>query len=169
MNKLIKPISIGVAVSVLYALFAILLPKTSLVSSSISSSYFTSSQITKIIIAIISSWNQANTLSSRLILLIGAILAGVQAGLIVYWLQFQKEMLGIKKSGFGFVIGAISASCASCGSFIFGSLVGLSASSIFLSLLPYQGLELSILGILILLWSVLSTIRKIRSPVSCKI
>lgn len=169
MNKLIKPILIGFSVGITYALFAILLPKISLISSSISSSYFTSSQITKIIIAIISSWNQANTLSSRLILFIGAILAGVQAGLIVYWFQLQKEMLGIKKSGFGFVIGAISASCASCGSFILGSLVGLSASSVLLSFLPYQGLEIGIFGLIILLWSVLSTIRKIRSPVSCNI
>jgi len=169
MNKVIKPILAGMVVSVLYSLVAILLPKSSLIISSVRSSFFTFSQIFKIIIAIIESWNQANTPSSRLILYSGTLLAGLQAGLVVYWYQLQKSVLGIKRSGVGFVLGAVSASCASCGSFIIGSLVGLSASSIFLSLLPYQGLELGVLGIIILLWSVIATIKKIHSPMVCDV
>jgi len=169
MNKLVKPILVGVGVSILYALIAILLPKSSLIVSSVRSSFFTSGQIFRIILTIIESWNQTNTLSSRIILYSGTVLAGLQAGLVVYWYERQKSVLGIKKSGVGFVVGAVSASCASCGSFIIGSLVGLSASSVFLSYLPYQGLELGVIGILILLWSVITTIKKIRSPIVCEV
>lgn len=157
----------GVVVGVIYGLVAIMLPKTSLLVGMIASPDFGVREILETVWAIIASWYSVNIVFARLILVLGVGLAGLQGGLLTYWYYRQRRIEGVGKSSLGMMIGAVGASCASCGSFILGSLLGLTASGVVLSYLPYGGLELGMMGILILVWSVMATINKIRSPLAC--
>ncbi len=101
--------------------------------------------------------------SSFISLIIISLLLGILFSLIFYKLNFLKgdgKKLGFI-SGLGAFLGAFAPGCAACGIGL-ASVLGLSGA--FLTLLPFKGLELSILAIVILGIAIFKT-----SNDSCKI
>ncbi|MCG2691587.1 hypothetical protein L6272_02025, partial [Microgenomates group bacterium] len=88
---------------------------------------------------------------------------GLQGGMTVYRYLWAKSLANSGKSCTAMLAGSLGAGCVACGSFILGSLLGLSSANIILSYLPYEGLEFGILGIGILLVMVIYTYRQLRS------
>jgi len=88
-----------------------------------------------------------------------ALLFGVFIALVIYRYKLIKS--GNKKLGFfgtlGFFFGVFSAGCPSCGSAVFA----LFGAPLALMFLPYQGLELKALSIVLLVWSNYSLSRKL--------
>lgn len=158
----------GLITAATYVLLAILIPKTRLLLGIALSSDISIQDFTKITIAVIGAWYETSTFAARVLLFTGATLAGIQGGLMTYWFLRQKSLIGAGKSSVGMFLGTITAGCASCGSFILGSLVGLGTSNLILSYLPYEGLEFGILGLGILLGTVIITFKKIRLLIKCE-
>ena len=63
----------------------------------------------------------------------------------------------------GIFLATLASHCASCGAALFGSFISLA----FLSYLPFGGLEIGVLSILVLLYSNYSLIKKINNPYIC--
>ena len=152
----------GLATAIVFILLAILVPKINLVAGAVLAPEINSREVIKIMEVIISSWYGLNSVWARWLLGIGTVLAGLQGGMTVYRYLWVKSLANSGKSCAALVAGSLGAGCVACGSFILGSLVGLSSANIILSYLPYEGLEFGILGIGILLAMVLITWAKIK-------
>lgn len=110
------------------------------------------------------------TFSSKIITIILSILAGINIAMLVY---FIKKRLALRRAAGAGVLsilgGFLGIGCVSCGSVILSSIFGLTATASFIGVLPLKGLELGLLGILILLLSIYILARKIRNHVVCEV
>jgi len=107
-------------------------------------------------------------LHSYVSLLIISVLFGLLFGLMAYktsMIKTENSKVGLFASA-GIFIGALAPGCAACGVGIL-SLVGLSAA--FLNFLPFEGLELSILSVALLSFSVFKISENIHRGNVCKI
>ncbi len=104
--------------------------------------------------------------TDTIILFANAILVGINMLLVartIYRLEHQgKVRFTIGGSA---LIGFISAGCSSCG-FSILSILGLSTS---FSFLPFQGMGLHILALVVLAFSSLYMLKKLRDSVYCKV
>ena len=113
----------------------------------------------------------ANTTAGRaVIVIIVAALSGINFAMFVFYAgrrigRDRAAGLGI----FGTIIGFMGVGCAACGSVIITSIFGLGAASGFLGLLPFQGIEFGIAGIIFLCISIVLLAGKINNPDICKI
>lgn len=93
-----------------------------------------------------------------------SLLLGIFVALVIY--RFKLIRNSSKKLGFfgtlGFFFGVFAAGCPSCGSVVFA----LFGAPLALMLLPFKGLEIKVLSILLLVWSNYSISRKL---VSCNV
>ena len=107
-------------------------------------------------------------LSSIISLILVSILFGILFSLITYKTKMIKSVSG--KTGVfattGIFLGILAPGCVSCGVGLL-SLFGISAAA--LTLLPFDGLELSILAILILGFSSFKITKDINKGIVCKI
>jgi hypothetical protein len=101
-----------------------------------------------------------------------SLLIGVNVALIVYLYRRQKAMLsggGIAISGIGVFLGMFGVGCAACGSLILTALLSTVGGIGILSILPFQGQELGIVGVLALLYATYFLLRRIIQPITCDI
>ena len=108
------------------------------------------------------------TLASQVLILITAILAGINMALIMHYVR--KRASAQKAAGtslLGILIGFIGIGCASCGSVVLSSLIGVSATAGVVNFLPLHGAEFALIGIAILLWASWTIIKKINGPNVC--
>ena len=97
-----------------------------------------------------------------LFLLATAVLAGIVISMSIYLIKRQVSAGGV--GGSGIVIGLLAPACPSCAVGLL-SVLGIGG---FLSVLPFKGLELGVIGIGLLLVSVVYLSKKIETKV-CKI
>ncbi len=110
-----------------------------------------------------------STLISRFLLLILAILSGLNFALLVFYLKRRiKKERSLGTGLAGSIFGILGFGCAACGSVILTSIFGFSATIGFLSILPFRGLEFAFLGIILLLFSIHIFLDKISNPSLCK-
>ena len=107
------------------------------------------------------------TLANATFTVIIALLFGINVSLIVYYLSRASKVNmnggdSILRIG-GLFIGMLGMGCASCGALILTPILGTAAAG-YIATLPFQGNELAIIGIVILLWSTYSLIKKIHNP-----
>lgn len=110
------------------------------------------------------------TLLSAFLLIFVSILVGLNMGIMVYY--FKQRIAFRKASGSGIaglLLGFVGVGCASCGSILLSSLIGVAAAASFIGFLPFKGLEFSFLSILILIFSLYITAKKASDPLVCKI
>jgi len=101
-----------------------------------------------------------------IITLLSGLFVGINLTLLIktlYLLEHQGK-IGFSVGG-ATIIGLVSSGCASCGLSVL-SLLGLSAS---LSFLPFHGLEIHLLSLVLLIISSWYMIKKLRDGVYCKI
>lgn len=93
---------------------------------------------------------------SAVLIMTMSILFGINASMFIYYIKQAKEVP--RKEGAGaisaFVSGMFGVGCASCGSFLLGSLLASFGASSIITLLPLRGEELSILSIILLSLSI---------------
>ncbi len=146
------------------------LPNIHLIAKTMTSQTMTVWQKTNLITSLLGSFQTNFTPLSRSVTVITALLTGIQTSLLVYYLRqtalIQREMgvslLGITTSFLG--IG-----CASCGSVVLTSIIGLGSASTVLGFLPLRGQEFGFLGIGILLLAIMYTMKKINQPYLCTV
>ena len=69
----------------------------------------------------------------------------------------------------GIASSLLGVGCASCGSVVLTSFIGLSSATTVLGVLPFRGQEFGLLGIIILLIAIGFTLKKINQPFICKV
>ena len=100
------------------------------------------------------------------------VLFGVQSALLLFYIRRRQQgarhqfTAGAASFG-GLVASLFGVGCAACGSIIATAFLGLFGATGVLTLLPFHGLEFSILGVITLLWSILFLTRHINDPLVC--
>lgn len=113
----------------------------------------------------------SNTTSlARYFLLTIAALSALNFTMLTYYLRRRLSMQKSLGTGFlGMLAGLIGIGCASCGSIILSSVLGLGIAANFLRALPLNGLEFGLLGVFLLILSIYLVAIKIQDPLTCKL
>lgn len=114
------------------------------------------------------------TLFSAIYTVAIAILFGINLTLLIYYIRrVSGGVRGMKVTGAagigGLVSGIFGIGCAACGTFILTSVLTLFGATGFLALLPLQGEEFGILGVVLLMYSIYLLLKKIGDPLVCEI
>jgi hypothetical protein len=101
-----------------------------------------------------------------------AVLFGVNLAMLVYLLR--RRIRDVRRSGitagfFGMASGVLGMGCAACGSFLLTGILPLVGASGVLTMLPLDGGEFGILGVMLLAVSLCLTAKQIQNPAVCKI
>ena len=100
-----------------------------------------------------------------------SILFGVNVALIVYYIRSRQDAKigsGTTLSAGGLISGIFGVGCASCGTFIIGSLLSIFGVSVLLSFLPFGGEEFGFIGVGLLIYSSYLILNRISKPSVCK-
>lgn len=117
----------------------------------------------------LNTWVLISTME-KIFLLIIAILVGYSITILSFYIK--RRITGGAydgKSFFGILVSLLGVGCASCGSVILSSLLGLSAAGAVIGFLPLNGIEFLIISIALLCWSIYNVSKKIQNPALCKI
>lgn len=150
-------------------ILAIWLPNFSFIKHTATSSYLTVNQKFGILGASLGAIETNFTPVSRVLTIFISILFSIDFSMIIYY--FQKKAILEKNSGtglLGLIIGLLGIGCASCGSVLLMSILGLTTTTAFISFLPLRGIEFSLISILILSYSIYFLNKKIVSPAFCE-
>jgi len=167
----IQPRYVVLAVAVMFLVVAVAawLPNLHLITNTLISTS-SAEQKLKLLVALLGSLQTNFTITSLVITIVTAGLTGIQASLLFYYLkQTSQIQSSMGMSVIGIVSSMLGIGCATCGSVILMSLIGLSSTSAVIYLLPFKGLEFGFLGIAILVYAISHTIKKINQPITCKI
>jgi len=165
-----KYLALSTLVTLIVIAFAAWLPNLHLITRVMTSGTMTLWQKTNLLTSLLGSMQTNFSPLSRSVTIVSASLTGVQASLLVFYLrrsaQAQREM-GVSFAGVATSL--LGVGCASCGSVVLTSLIGLGSASTVLGILPFRGQEFGFLGIGILLIVITLTLRKINQPYSCNV
>lgn len=105
-----------------------------------------------------------------LIILVTSILASLNMVLAVNYVKRRvvrgyEEGLGI----LGILVAIFGVGCSACGSVLLSSVIGLSASTQLLGILPFKGIEFSLFSFLIMIVSIFTISKKLQDPNVCPI
>lgn len=161
--------SLTLIISFLLFLLAIWLPNLSFVKEIITSQFFSISEKASILWGSLKAFQTNFRPFGRITLVTVSLLFGFNMSLFIFYLRQRIRLQKEAGISFGGVLaGMLGIGCASCGSFVFTSILGVSASTAFLGLLPLRGQEFGILSIIILSISIILTAKKIQEPLVCK-
>lgn len=114
-------------------------------------------------------WKSSFLPASLAMAIIGSLFGAVN--ITLSYLYFRTRGASIIKtglsSGTGLVFAFLGIGCAACGTAILSTLLGLLGLSAILGFLPYDGLEVGFVGLLILVVATLVLARKLGSPAVC--
>ena len=161
---------LALILTILLFVFSVWLPNLGLIRDVVFSNNFTF--LNKIIFL----WNSLGAITtefsapSATLLVVISVLFGLNISLTVYY--FKRRVTLQKAGGMsiaGMIAGLIGLGCASCGSVILSTFLGVGATAAFTGFLPFGGQEFSILAIIILVASLYVTGKKIADPLVCGI
>ncbi len=148
--------------------FAIWLPNLNFLHHIVTSDTFSSSQKIGIIGSMFGSLQTNFTPLSRIATVLVSFLFAINLSFFIYFFlraaRLNKEA-GIGTSGF--ILGLIGIGCASCGSVILSSFLGVSVTAGFIGILPLRGAEFGLLSIILLGTSIYFLSKKIQDPIIC--
>ena len=123
----------------------------------------------EIFLVSLTSFHTSLSLAEQIITLATAVLAGINAAMLVFLLR---QRISIQKtagiSALGIIGSLLGLGCASCGSVLLVSFLGLASASGLIAVLPLHGMEFGLASIILLLFSLIIIINKLRSPLICK-
>tara|TARA_B100000745_G_scaffold187366_2_gene122903 strand:- start:54454 stop:54843 length:390 start_codon:yes stop_codon:yes gene_type:complete len=100
-----------------------------------------------------------------------ALLFGVNIVVLVHYVRTTRKIRTSNKGTWtsfgGIVSGFLGVGCASCGTFILTGLLGLFGAAGSLVFLPLGGEEFGLLGIVLLVYSIYTLLKKIDRPLVC--
>lgn len=105
----------------------------------------------------------AYTLPASLLLIATAALVGIDIGLLAYFLHTQQFTFRDGSGSLtGVVLGTLGAGCASCGSALLAGLLSLFGAGGALTLFPLDGLELTLVALVVLVLSIYWMVEGLR-------
>lgn len=162
-------IALSIVAFIIVITLAIWLPNINFLAHTATSNSFSFSQKIGIISSMLGGIQTNFTTTSRSITFIVVFLFSINISLFVYFIlraaKLSKEA-GISTGGF--ILGLIGVGCASCGSVILSSFLGVGATAGFIGILPLKGQEFGLLSIFLLSISIYFLSKKIQDPIVCK-
>ncbi len=154
--------------------FSVLIANAQLLFTILSSSSVPIMQKIKFFVGMYNSITTNFTVVSASYTIAIAVLFGCNIALLVYYIK--KRKVGPKSytstsisSISGVVSGIFGIGCAACGSVILTAVLSLFGAGSLVTLLPFGGEEFGFIAIGLLLYSIVSLIRKINEPAVCTI
>lgn len=147
---------------------AIWLPNINFLAHTATSNLFSISEKFGILSSIFGSFGTNFTVFSRIITITLAFLFAINLSFFTYF--FLRSSRLNREAGIGttgFILGLIGVGCASCGSVILTSLLGVSVAAGFIGILPLKGQEFGLLSIVLLGISIYFISKKIKDPLVC--
>jgi len=161
-------IVLSITAFIVVVTLAIWLPNLNFLGHITVSDTFSPSQKIGIISSVFGSFQTNFTPFSRAITILVSLLFAINFSFFVYFFlraaRFSKET-GIGTSGF--ILGMIGIGCATCGSVILSSILGIGATAGFIGILPLKGQEFGLLSIILLSISIYLLSKKIKDPLVC--
>ncbi|MDX1607908.1 MAG: hypothetical protein R3251_01735 [Candidatus Spechtbacterales bacterium] len=99
-----------------------------------------------------------------------SVLVGINISFSVYY--FKQRLSFQRASGvslIGMLVGLLGVGCASCGSVVLASIIGLGATASLVGFLPLNGQEINIVAVIILMFSLYITAKKAYDPLICEV
>jgi len=165
-------IALSVGIAVLVFSFAVLLPNFPLLSQILPSQSIELGDKISLIFSLFESIQTNFTTVSATYTILIAILFGMNVSLFVYFIRKQKAIIKSADSVAGvggLVSGIFGIGCAACGTFILTWVLGLFGIVGIISFLPLGGEEFGILGVILLIYAVVVTAKKISKPQMCEV
>ncbi len=162
-------ITLAIVTFIILLTLAIWLPNINFLAHTATSDMFSLSQKVGIIGSVFGSIQTNFNPLSRNITIVVTFLFAINLSFFIYFFlraaRLSKEA-GIGTSGF--LLGLIGVGCASCGSVILASFLGVSTTAGFIGILPLKGQEFGLLSIFLLSISIYFLSEKIKDPIVCK-
>jgi len=161
-------ITLSVITFIFVLSLAIWLPNLNFLHHIVISDAFSSSQKIGIISSVFGSLQTNFTPLSRITTVLVSLLFAINLSFFTFYFlraaKLNKEA-GIGSSGF--LLGLIGIGCASCGSVILTSFLGVATTAGFIGVLPLKGAEFGLLSIFLLAISIYFLSKKIKDPLVC--
>ena len=160
----------GLSVALALFLFAVWFPNTSLIEYIFSSSNLSFIGKLEFLWNSLGFFTENFTLYSQAIIILVSVLSGINIAMLVFYLRrraAQDRAAGI--GILGTIIGMFGFGCVACNSVILSSILGVTAAAGFIGILPFNGSEIGIIGIIFLVISIVLIYKKISNPAMCKI
>lgn len=106
---------------------------------------------------------------SLLLALLGSLLGGINLSLAYTYIRLRGEVIlhsGLY-SGLGLFIAFLGIGCAACGTAFLSVILGFFGFSAMIHLLPYQGMEIGYIGLIILCIATYTLSQKVSTPNVC--
>lgn len=171
LNTLKTPRSllIAICVSVLVFAFAMWLPNLRLLFSILTDAAVSLGDKIMLLLSLLPSIATNFTLLSASYTIAIALLAGVNAALMVHLIRMRSVFGGGAVIGAsGIFAGVLGLGCAACGSLLLMSFIGTVGGISALALLPLRGSEFGIIGTLLLGYSTYLLGKQITKPLVCE-
>src|SRR3990167_5804744 len=161
-------IALSIVTFAIVITLAIWLPNINFFAHTTTSETFTLSQKIGIISSVFGSIQTNFTPFSRIITILISFLFAINISFFTFY--FLRAAKLNKEAGIGtsaFLLGMIGVGCATCGSVILSSFLGVGATIGFLGVLPLRGQEFGLLSIVLLSISIYFLSKKIKDPLVC--
>ena len=159
-------------ISVVVFAGGILVPHFQLLQSVLTNNSSSLLEKTTFVVSLLGAIETNFTLISASVLLVTALLFGVNIVMLVYYIRRVRTggiaVTGVTSLG-GFVSAVFGIGCAACGSLIATTVLATLGAGGFITLLPLRGVEFGFLGIALLLYSIWLVGKKINAPLVCDI
>ncbi len=167
----IKYIATAVIIAVVIFVLAVWLSNVSLVIDIVFNSSVPITDKIGFMFSFVGSIQTNFTAISASYTIIIAVLFGINISLLVYYIrsrQTKSLASGTTLSVGGLVSGVFGIGCATCGTFVFTSILALFGASGLLVYLPFGGEEFGFLGVGLLIYSSYIILKKIKEPLVCE-
>lgn len=110
------------------------------------------------------------TLSAIITILLGVLL-GMNISLLVHKIRQSRKpgVSAVATSGLGVFIGLLGVGCAACGTALLSALLPLAGIGAVITFLPFGGLELQILALALLVFSIWRLVKDLAAPAVCEV
>lgn len=161
---------IAFSVALIIILITVLLSQFRFIISVLDSSFFDTPTKLKAIVSSFGAFQTNLMIEDQIFTVIIAILSGITMAMVVYYFKYRFSVHAAAGTSFlGVVVGLLGVGCSACGSVVVSTIFGVGATGIFLGVFPFEGTEISVLSVVILLGSLYVIARKIASPKMCDI
>lgn len=164
---------IAVVVALVVFVFATWLPNLGLIWQITVSPSVLLLDKAKILASLVGSIQTNFTVFSALYTIAIAMLFGVNAAMVTYFLKLRKRLSrqtgqASAAAGLGgFASGFFGIGCAACGTFVLGPIISFVGATGLIALLPFDGQEFGLFGVGMLGFSITLAAKKIREPLVC--
>ncbi len=109
------------------------------------------------------------TVGALILAILGSLLGGLNIALAYTYMRVRGEMIAHSGlySGAGLLMAFLGIGCAACGTAMLSLVLGFFGLSTMLDVLPYEGLEIGYIGLIILMIASYTLAQKVSAPNVC--